>query len=73
MTDEFIDPIYICPYCGEVNEPPNEEMATLFGLSEPRCCDYNMLKVERNHLFDMVKGVEKLKENLESEILKGAM
>lgn len=74
MIDEFIDLIYVCLYCGEINEPPNEQMAALFGMtSGPRCCEFKMAKAERNNLYDMIKGVEKLKANLENEILKGAL
>ena len=45
-----------------------KEQIKLFG--KPRCCEYDMLKIDDFKLHTIVRAVEKLKSNLEKEILK---
>lgn len=71
MTDEFVDPIYLCMYCGSIMEQPNEKMMAIFG--HPSCCETKMVVAERDKIFDIVKALDKMKENLEQEILKGML
>ena len=70
--DDFIDGVAICIYCGFfLDTYPNEKQMKIFG--KPRCCDYDMLKIERNKLHTIVRAIDKLKGNLESELLKGTI
>lgn len=71
MSDnsEMIDAIVVCPYCAELMDAPNQRQLELFGY--PNCCDFPMLKVDRNKLFKMVQGLDNLKAKLEQEILRG--
>ena len=73
MSEEFIDLVYVCMYCGDLMEKPSEKMLTLFGEGALNCCELPMVKVERNKIYQVVKAVDKLKENLEKEILKGML
>lgn len=65
----MIDPIRICIYCGDVMDEPTERQIEIFGM--PACCNQDMLKVERNKIYDIIKGMANLKTKLEEEILKG--
>lgn len=65
----MIDPVMICIYCGELMESLTEKQMKVFG--HPNCCDLKMLVVERNKLFQIVKGLEVLKAKMEAEIVKG--
>jgi len=66
---EMIDPVRICIYCGDLMDEPTERQVAVFGM--PACCSYDMLQVERNKLYDIIKGMANLKVKLEQEILKG--
>jgi hypothetical protein len=66
---EYADPIRLCIYCGDVMDEPTERQIEVFGM--PTCCDYDMLKVERNKIYDILKGMTNLKAKLEQEITKG--
>lgn len=65
----MIDPVLICVYCGDLMDYPSEEWIERFGL--PPCCEQDMLQVERNSMFKIIKALDKLKEALEAEILRG--
>ena len=67
--NEMIDPVMMCIYCGETMDVPNEKQIKIFGF--PNCCEEDMLKIERNKLFKIVKGLDSLKTKLEAEILRG--
>ncbi len=71
MKDIFKDPFFVCIYCGEFMNALTDEQIKIFG--KPICCDFNMLKVEREKLHTMVRSIDTLKKNLEAEILKDAM
>jgi hypothetical protein len=58
----------ICIYCGDVMGDLTKEQIKLFG--KPRCCEYDMLKIDDFKLHTIVRAIEKLKSNLEKEILK---
>lgn len=66
--DEFIDSFAICLYCGDVMEYPNERQMEIFG--KPLCCEFSMLQVERQKLHVMVRSLDTLRQNLETELLK---
>lgn len=68
---EMVDPIMVCLYCGDTMNVPNEKQIKIFGL--PNCCEENMLQIERNKLFKLVKGLDQLKVKLEQEILRGVL
>lgn len=67
----MVDPILVCLYCGDTMDMPNEKQIKIFGF--PNCCEENMLQLERNKLFKLVKGIDQLKAKLEQEILRGIM
>jgi hypothetical protein len=66
---EFVDKIAACPYCGDVMEYPTEEQIKIFG--EPICCGFGMLAIEREKIHGVVRSMDILKKNLETELLKG--
>lgn len=59
-----------CPYCGDTMDMPSEEMLERFGYSVLECCDHDMIKLNRNYLYKILKGMEELKKNIEFEITK---
>jgi hypothetical protein len=69
--DEMLDPIIICIYCGDVMEAPNEKQIEVFG--KPTCCDFDMLKIEREKMHTIMRSLDTLKKNIEEEVLKGMM
>lgn len=69
--DEFVDSFAICLYCGDVMEYPNERQIEVFG--KPCCCNFNMLQVEREKIHVIVRSLDALRKNLETELLKGVM
>jgi len=62
---------FVCPYCGEFMDEVSDDFIKKYG--EPPCCGLTMLKINVNKLFALVKGLEKLKERVEKEIVKGSM
>jgi hypothetical protein len=67
----MIDRIFCCVYCGSVQEDLTKEQMKIFG--RPNCCDYDMVPLDRNKMLVIVKALDKLKKNIEEEILKGMM
>jgi hypothetical protein len=59
----------ICPYCGDIMEDITKEKIKMFG--KPKCCDYNMLKIDDSKIYTVVRAIDTLKSNLEKEILRG--
>lgn len=68
---EILDPLLICVYCGDTMDGMTPEQIKIFG--EPSCCEHNMLKIERERIHAIVRSVDKLRANLEKEILEGAL
>jgi hypothetical protein len=68
---EILDPCYICIYCGEFIEGMTPEQIKMFG--KPQCCGLNMLVIERERIHIIVKSMDKLKANLEKELLRGVL
>jgi len=64
-----IDILLFCPYCGDTMSAPTEEQVSIFG--PPKCCDYEMVVMDRNKLHTVVKALDRLKESLEAKILEG--
>ena len=52
-------------------DKPSEEQLKFIGGELPDCCDYKMLTVDRNNLWNITKGLDKLKESINEEILRG--
>lgn len=73
MDDQFVDPIYICLYCGDIMNRPNDRMMELFGEKALVCCSLPMIKADRDKIYTIVLAIDKLKENLEGQILSGVM
>ena len=71
IMNDFIDPIGVCFLCGEVMAYPTEQQMEIFG--RPECCDFDMLKVEREKIHTIVRALDTLRENLETELLKGIL
>jgi hypothetical protein len=69
IGDLMIDPIAICIYCSDIMEAPTKEQIKIFG--KPSCCGYDMLYIEREKIHTIVRSLDKLKKNLEDQILKG--
>jgi len=69
MSDKFIDGIYICVYCGGIQEGMTERQIKVFG--KPHCCDFDMLQIERDKIHTIVRAIDNLRKNLEEELLKG--
>lgn len=67
----MIDGISIRFYCGDVMDTPTKEQIKMFG--KPTCCGYGMVPMDREKIFAVVKSLDKLKKNLEEQILKGMM
>lgn len=65
---DMLDPLLICIYCGDTMDALTDKQIKIFG--KPTCCDFDMLKVEREKLHTIVRSLDNLKKNLESEILK---
>lgn len=65
--NEMIDPVIICLYCGEKMDW-SDEKEDKWGL--PDCCEFKMLKVEKNNIFKLLAGLDKVKEALEAELVK---
>lgn len=66
-----IDKIAICFYCADVMEAPTKEQIKMFG--KPVCCGYDMVAMDRNKIHTVVRAMDKLKKNLEEQLLKGMM
>jgi hypothetical protein len=66
---QMLDKILICLYCGEVMEALTKEQMKIFG--KPSCCGYDMVAMEREKIHTVVRSIDKLKKNLENQILKG--
>lgn len=69
--DEFIDGFAVCLYCGDTMEYPNEKQMKIFG--KPICCEFEMLRIEREKIHVIVRSLDTLKKNLEEEILKNIL
>ncbi len=65
----MIDKICVCLYCGSTQEALTKEQIKIFG--KPRCCEYDMVHLDRDKMLIVVKALDKLKKNIEEEILKG--
>lgn len=63
------DDIVVCFYCGEVMNAPTKEQIKMFG--KPKCCSELMLKIKASNVNRIIKSIDKLKINLEKELLKG--
>lgn len=68
---QMLDGIVVCFYCGDVMEAPTKEQIKIFG--KPSCCGYDMVLMEREKIHTVVRTLDKLKKNLEDQILKGMM
>jgi hypothetical protein len=62
------DSILACPYCGDIMEQLTKEQRKVFG--KPTCCDNEMLTIDRARVYEMIKGLDTLKSNLERETIK---
>lgn len=71
MEDEIIDPILVCPYCGDTMVYPNENQMRFFNNELPKCCEKKMLVIDKNDLFKVAEGLGKLKAKIEEEIIRG--
>lgn len=69
--DEMVDGFLICIYCGDTMDAPTPQQEKIFGKAT--CCGYNMLKIERDKMHTIVRAMDKLRSNLESELLKGML
>lgn len=58
----------MCPYCGDTMEYSKEQIKR-FG--KPVCCDKDMLLVDKNNPHMLIKGLNKIIETLEQEMIKG--
>jgi hypothetical protein len=65
---QMLDAVRVCLYCGEVMEAPNKEQIKIFG--KPICCGYEMVLVERNKILTVTRSLDKLKANLEKQIIQ---
>ena len=65
--DNIVDPILACPQCGDVLSYSQEQYEK-WGI--PPCCDYKMLVIERDNIYRLIGGLNKLVENLEKELVK---
>lgn len=68
---EMLDPILICIYCGDLMDAPNEKQIEIFG--KPTCCDFDMLRIEREKMHTIMRSLDTLKANIEAEVLKGIL
>lgn len=66
---QIIDKLMFCIYCGNTSKALTKEQAKIFG--KPTCCGYAMLEMDLSKLHTIVKNLDKLKKNLEEEILRG--
>ena len=64
---EMIDPILICLYCGEKMDW-SDDQEEKWGV--PDCCDSKMLKIDRNGVFKLIQGLDKVKEALQDELVE---
>lgn len=64
------DILLACPYCGDTMDMPSEEALERFGRVALECCDFEMIKLHKGHLYKLLKGIEVLKTNIEAEITK---
>lgn len=65
----MIDPVFVCLYCGEIIPFLTKEQIKVF--KKPKCCEYDMVPLDRDKMLIVVKALDKLKKNIEEEILKG--
>lgn len=64
------DVLLACPYCGDTMDMPSEEALERFGRGVLECCDLEMIRLHKGHLYKLLKGLEKLKISIEEEITK---
>lgn len=59
-----------CAYCGDTMDMPSEEMVKKFGAIALNCCETPMIQLNKGNLYRLLKGLDKLKSNVETEITK---
>jgi len=64
-----IDPILCCFYCGEILPNLTEKQIKTFG--KPECCGEFMMPIDRNKIHCILKAFNKIKINLEKELVSG--
>jgi len=64
------DTILVCLLCGEITEMPSEAQMKIF-KNALTCCESNMIKLDRNKIYKIIKSLDTVKSKLEAEIIKG--
>ena len=67
--NQIVDKLMICFYCGSTTKGLTKDQIKIFG--KPTCCEYPMVEMDKCKIHIVVKSLEKLKKNLEEEILQG--
>ena len=62
--------LYICLYCGDTLETTDQQIKR-FG--KPSCCEEKMIKINRNRVYKIITSLEKIKDSLEKETIKGIL
>lgn len=62
------DYLFACLLCGETMPKLTLAQVKIFG--KPKCCDELMTKVPINNLHAVIKALDRLKINLEKELIK---
>jgi len=66
---KITDSLHFCVYCGATAKTLTKEQIKIFGAQE--CCEHAMLEIDMSKVLIVVKALDKLKSNLEKEILEG--
>lgn len=59
-----------CVWCGDIMDMPSEDLLKKFGPTALKCCGFEMVKLSRENLYKLLKGLDKLKAAVENEITK---
>ena len=65
------DGLAICPYCGYTMDALTPEQEKRFGVL--MCCEREMLVIDKDKYYAIVKALDKIKATIEKELLKGMM
>ena len=66
---EYEDCLACCLICGETMNYPTIKQMKIFG--SPECCEEEMVPVSKKKLHAVVRGLDKLRANIEESLLEG--
>lgn len=63
--------IWACLYCGDTMPKPDPKLVKKLGKKAFRCCDHDMVEVDMNEMYKLIKSLDVLKEKIEAQVIEG--